>query len=101
MIRITIIEIASFLLPFALFLLWRLQTQSDAALKPTPVLRLSAAGAALAVVVMIALVVMESLRGGHEGDVYVPPQVVDGEVVPGHFEAREDDAADEDDEPHR
>ncbi|MBR9824716.1 MAG: hypothetical protein GYB36_02800 [Alphaproteobacteria bacterium] len=85
MIRITLLQVASFLLPFVLFFLWRLQTSSEAALKPTPVLKLSAAGAGLAVLSMIGLVVFDSLNGGHAGDCYIPPQVVDGEIQPGYF----------------
>lgn len=85
MVRITLLQIASFLLPFALFFLWRLQTSSDAALKPTPVLRLSAIGAGLAVASMIVLVVIDSAGGGHAGDCYIPPRVVDGEIQPGYF----------------
>lgn len=98
MVRITIIEILSFLLPFGLFFLWRMVSTSAAAAKPAPVLKLAAAGAATAVVVMIGLVLLDSSRGGHEGDQYVPPRMVDGEIQPGYFirsgEAEED--ADED-----
>ena len=34
---------------------------------------------------MIALVLLESGRGGHEGELYVPSRMVDGRVVPGYF----------------
>ena len=85
MVRITIIEILSFLLPFGLFFLWRTVSTSEAAARPAPVLRLAAAGAATAVVVMIGLVLLDSARGGHEGDQYVPPRLVDGEIQPGYF----------------
>lgn len=85
MIRITIIEIASFFLPFLLFFIWRWQTRSDVKLTATPALKLGVAGAVLAIVAMIALAMFDASRGGHEGDRYVPPRVVDGRVVPGHF----------------
>ncbi|MAK63236.1 MAG: hypothetical protein CMF75_00600 [Maricaulis sp.] len=100
MIRITLIEIASFLLPFLLFFVWRWQTQSDVKLTATPALKLGLAGALLALLVMILLVALESVRGGHAGDQYVPPRLENGRVVPGHF-VSEPEAADEtgDDDP--
>ncbi|MCR9266399.1 MAG: DUF6111 family protein [Alphaproteobacteria bacterium] len=102
MIRITLIEIASFLLPFLLFFIWRWQTQSEVKLTATPALKLGLAGALLAILVMILLVVLESVRGGHEGDQYVPPRLENGRVVPGHFVSEpetETGDAPEDDEP--
>lgn len=85
MIRITLIEIASFLLPFALFFIWRWQTRSDVKLTATPALKLGLIGAALAIGMMIVLVFWDSSRGGHQGDQYVPPRLENGRVVPGHF----------------
>ena len=102
MIRITLIEIASFLLPFLLFFIWRWQTQSEVKLTATPALKLGLAGALLAILVMILLVVLESVRGGHEGDQYVPPRLENGRAVPGHFVSEpetETGDAPEDDEP--
>jgi hypothetical protein len=96
MIRITLIEIASFLLPFLLFFIWRWQSGSEEKLTATPALRLAFAGAALAVIAMIVMVVIDASSAGHEGDQYVPPRVVDGRVVPGHFVPRDgEDAATE------
>ena len=103
MLRITLIELASFFLPFLLFFIWRWQSSADHPLSATPVLRLAALGAGLAVLVMLVLVVLDSARGGHEGDRYVPPQMIDGEIVPGYFipadETVEDSADNEADEP--
>ena len=52
---------------------------------------------------VLVLVVLDSARGGHEGDRYVPPQMIDGEIVPGYFipadETVEDSADNEADEP--
>ncbi|MDF1769205.1 DUF6111 family protein [Maricaulis sp.] len=91
MIRITLIEIASFLLPFALFMIWqRLSTRRPEAGR-LPTLRLAAAGAGLAVVTMLVLVILDASRAGHEGERYVPPQNIDGRIVPGHFVPAEDD----------
>ena len=100
MIRITLIEIASFLLRFLLFFIWRWQTQADVKLTATPALKLALVGAAFAIVVMVAMALIDSARGGHEGDQYVPPRLVDGEVVPGHFARQgEDDDLAEDETP--
>ncbi|RKR04098.1 DUF6111 family protein [Maricaulis maris] len=96
MVRITLIEIASFLLPFALFLLWqRLSSRvPDAGRLPT--LRLAAAGAGLAVLMMLVMVFVDARNAGHAGDRYVPPQSVDGRIIPGHFvPAGEDETSDE------
>jgi hypothetical protein len=85
MIRITIIEIASFFLPFLIFFIWRWQSNSEHPIEATPTLRLAAIGAGLSILVMVSLVLLESGRGGHEGELYVPSRVVDGRVVPGYF----------------
>jgi uncharacterized protein DUF6111 len=85
MIRITILEIASFLLPFALFLIWRRLSNRAPEAGQMPTLRLAAAGAALAIVVMVVLVIIDSNKAGHEGERYVPPQNIDGRIIPGHF----------------
>lgn len=85
MVRITIIEILSFLLPFGIFLIWRWQSDHDELSRPTPVLKLAAIGGAIGIVALIGLVVFDSMRAGHTGDQYVPARIVDGEVVPGYF----------------
>lgn len=85
MIRILLLQIASFLLPFILFVIWRWQRTSDKPVQPTPVLKLSAAGAVLVVITMVILVLLDSSRAGHEGQDYIPPRLVDGEIQPGYF----------------
>ncbi len=85
MIRVTLIEIASFFLPFLIFFIWRWQANTDEPIKPTPTLRLAAIGAGLSILMMITLVLLESGQGGRAGELYVPPHVVDGRVVPGYF----------------
>lgn len=89
MIRITLIEIASFFLPFLLFFIWRWQSRSDVELTATPALKLAFAGAALAILAMVLLTMLDASRAGHDGERYVPPRMVDGEIVPGHFVPRD------------
>ena len=95
MIRITLFEIGSFLLPFALFLLWRRLSSRAPQAGQMPVLRLAAAGAASAIVMMLVLVAFDASRAGHAGERYVPPQSVDGRIIPGHFVPAEEGADDE------
>jgi hypothetical protein len=85
MLRLTLIEIASFLLPFLIFLIWRWQSGQDALQHPTPVLKLGALGAGIAVFLFLALALFEGMGNDHIGERYVPPRVVDGEIIPGHF----------------
>lgn len=103
MLRITIIETLLFLAPFIVFFVWRWQT-SQPTFERVPLAVLSLIGATLAIGTFLLLVF---LRGGeaHEGERYVPPKVVDGEVVPGHFvpydEPEETDEPEADDEDPR
>lgn len=90
MIRITLIEIASFFLPFLLFFIWRWQSQSEVKLTATPTLKLAFAGAATAILAMIVLTVLDASHAGHDGERYVPPRMENGEIVPGHFVPRDD-----------
>ncbi|WP_297736881.1 DUF6111 family protein [uncultured Maricaulis sp.] len=99
MIRITLIEIASFLLPFALFMIWQRLSSGRPDAGRLPTLRLAAAGAGLAVIMMLVLVVFDASRAGHAGERYVPPQNIDGRIVPGHFVPAEEDETAGDIEP--
>tara|TARA_R110000868_G_scaffold53744_1_gene168481 strand:- start:6887 stop:7198 length:312 start_codon:yes stop_codon:yes gene_type:complete len=97
MIRITILEIASFLLPFLVFFVWRWQVNSGSEIEATPTLKLALIGAGLALLMFIGMVLLDSRDGGHEGQVYVPPQNINGRIIPGHFEpARTDEPAETD-----
>lgn len=96
MIRVTLFEIGSFLLPFVLFMIWRRLSSRAPDAGRMPTLRLAAAGAASAIVMMLVLIVLDANRAGHAGERYVPPQNVDGRIIPGHFVPADDDG-DEDD----
>jgi hypothetical protein len=89
MIRITLIELALVATPFLLFFLYRAmvsarRTESGEALDETPYQLLFLSGSAVALAALVAVVLL-----GRD-QVFVPPSVVDGEVVPGYFISRED-----------
>jgi len=92
MLRLTLIEIASFALPFLIFLIWRWQSEHDELSHPTPVMKLAVIGAGIAVVLLLSLALYAGSGNGHKGEQYVPPRVVDGEMIPGHFIPVEEEA---------
>jgi hypothetical protein len=92
--RILLEFVLPLVLPTALYLLWlraerhRIERQGHGE-KPrwqdAPYLWLALMGVMLALAVLVAL----HFAGGMGKDgVYVPPRVIDGEVVPGHVEPR-------------
>lgn len=73
------------LLPIILFLIWRrFRRGEEETAGPVDYGLLG-----LAVVIVIGLGVMALSTGGQPGDEYVPPRVIDGEVVPGHIAPRQ------------
>jgi hypothetical protein len=87
MVRLFAFNLLFFLLPFAGYAVWLVTTRrpvGGAVNWPSRViLWLTVAGAALMVAV---LVVFTSFTGAPLGAVYVPATIVDGVLVPGHFE---------------
>jgi hypothetical protein len=88
MIRILLENILLFLLPTIIYIAYRLltreeNTSSARVLDDAPLLWLFVAGAALA---LATLVFFGSTTGGKPGQVYVPPVLEDGKIVPGHNE---------------
>lgn len=86
MIRIALEIIVLFLLPTAAYLAYAFLTR-DADSKSSiwdgaPIAWLIAAGAALAFTVLIAF---GDTSGGRPGEIYVPPEMKDGKIIPGHF----------------
>ncbi|MBV6658887.1 MAG: hypothetical protein KI785_14080 [Devosiaceae bacterium] len=79
MLRIAVINLALFLVPFALYLLW---TTVRGKRTDMPFYWLIGSGAALVLVAMVTLAQFET--GGSTGE-YEPARVVDGEIVPGRF----------------
>lgn len=87
MIRVAFEIIVLFLLPTLVYLAYAFLARAD---KPgasiwdgLPVLWLIAAGSALAFTVLI--VFGDTSSGGRPGQIYMPPEVKDGKIVPGHF----------------
>ncbi|MBN8995503.1 MAG: hypothetical protein J0H63_01380 [Rhizobiales bacterium] len=89
MVRLLAVNLLFFLLPFAAYAAWLLITRrtiGGAGDWPRRmILWLAVAGAALMVAV---LVVFTSFTGAPPGAVYVPATIVDGKLIPGHFEYR-------------
>lgn len=77
MLRIAVINLILFLVPFALYLLW---TTVRGKRSDTPFYWLLGSGIALVLIAMVSLAQFET--GGSTGQ-YEPPRVVDGQIVPG------------------
>ena len=88
MARIALLELLLFLLPFALWAVWRLlATRGRALLASTPWFVLILAGLLLVCLGFVGLVFFEP--GEPPGATYVPPRLEDGRLVPGEFKKRD------------
>jgi len=84
--RLLLSIVLPLLLPTALYVLWaatvgRAELAGTAAWRSLPWAWLVVAGVALTVVVLFTAVE----TGGRRNGTYVPPHVVNGRIVPGHF----------------
>ena len=79
MLRVAVINLALFLVPFALYLIW---TAVRGKRSDMPFFWLLGSGVALVLVAMVSLAQFET--GGTTGE-YQPPRMVDGQVVPGRI----------------
>ena len=85
MIRLVVINIALFALPFVLYVFWVRVVRRDrhaALLAGAPLLWLAAAGLLLS---GAAFLVYGHLTGAPPGSVYVPAEYRDGEIIPGRI----------------
>jgi hypothetical protein len=96
MIRITLVEIALVATPFLLFFLYRAlvsarRAEGGEAINETPyqILFLSGSVIALASLVAVVLLGRDDEDGGRD-QVFIPPHVVDGEVIPGRLLSRDE-----------
>lgn len=87
MARIAVLEVLAFLLPFALYALWRLLvTRGAQLLASTPWFLLTVAGLVLVCASFVLLLLLEP--GEPPGSSYTPPHLQDGRLVPGEFRRR-------------
>jgi hypothetical protein len=87
MIRVVIENVMLFLLPTVLYVayVWLTHgagTSPARIIDEAPLIWLLLAGAALTVATLIAF---SNMTGGKPGEVYVPPVLKDGRIVPGHM----------------
>lgn len=86
MLRLTLIEIILFLLPFAVYGAWRLlQTNVPADPRPMPSVLLGVIGGLLAAIGLVALVVVGERTGDPGSGRYVPARIENGEMQRGGF----------------
>lgn len=86
MLRIAVILLVVFALPFIVWTLWRmLKGTTDA---PAPTRILLGAGFACSVAALLTMAVLEIGQGAQDG-AYTPPSLQDGQIRPGGFEERE------------
>lgn len=87
MIRIILVNLLLLLLPMIVYFGYvyfkRRETPNAEILADAPIFWLLAGGAGL---MLIALVVLGQWETGDPGGRYVPPQVKDGVIIPGHIE---------------
>lgn len=86
MIRVVLEVVVLFLLPTLAYLAYAYLTRDEGSQASlwdgAPVIWLIVAGAILALSV---LVIFGNTSGGQPGQLYVPPEVKDGKIIPGHF----------------
>jgi hypothetical protein len=85
MLRVVVINLFFFLLPFMLYYIWAKLAKKEQG--DTPFLWLLAAGIVLMIVAISFFIQLET---GSPGDRYIPPHYVDGELVPGQILPPED-----------
>ena len=87
MLRVMLPRLLLFVVPFAIWFVWRqVSLRTGRPMGATPWAWLFAAGAALAA---LSLVVTALLQPDNRAETYVPGEVgADGRVSPGRFEAR-------------
>lgn len=87
MIRVLLIQLSLFFLPFAIYagylVVARKQQLSKGLLAVMPVAQLTIAGMGL---VIIGLIVLATFGGSDPGGTYTPAILKDGKIVPGHID---------------
>jgi hypothetical protein len=98
MINRLLIELALVSTPFLLFLAYRAivgarRQAAGGVLDETPYQILFLAGSALSLIALVAVVLLGPDDAGHEGQIYIPPHMEDGQLVQGQFITREEAVA--------
>lgn len=84
MTRVIIQQLLLFALPFIGYFFYRfLIGRGSDFVKDTPWFALTLTGLALSVIALVALGLVQQ---GDPGGVYVPPALIDGQIVPGHVD---------------
>lgn len=92
MLRFALILLATFALPFIVWMVMRLIKGGPPTPAPTPILL--GAGFACSVIALMVLALTEIGQGSRDG-AYAPPSLEDGQIRPGRFEEREPAPADD------
>tara|TARA_R110002072_G_scaffold19901_1_gene73265 strand:- start:158 stop:535 length:378 start_codon:yes stop_codon:yes gene_type:complete len=89
MLRISLLELSLFLLPFALFAMWRLgmslSAEDTGEVRPAPNLILAAIGTLLAAIGFVVIVLMGGAEGSGDDRRYVPPRLEGDRIRQGEF----------------
>lgn len=85
MIRVLLAQIALFLMPFVGFILYRFLTEGWAGVRVTQWSRVRFWLILSGVLLALGGLVYFALTGSEETGVFVPAQIINGELVPGHF----------------
>ena len=87
MARLVAFNVIFFLLPFGIYAGWLLATRGSVRQAGDwPIRTITWLAVGGAVLMIIALVAFTQFGGAAPGGKYVPAQVIDGVLVPGHFE---------------
>jgi len=86
MARLVAFNVIFFLLPFGIYAGWLFATRGTVAAKDWPVRTIAYLALGGAALMVVGLVAFTHFTGAPPGSKYVPAQVIDGVLVPGHFE---------------
>jgi 4-amino-4-deoxy-L-arabinose transferase-like glycosyltransferase len=87
MVRLVAFNVIFFLVPFGIYAGWLLATRGTlGGANDWPIRTITWLAMGGAVLLIVALVAFTQFTGAPAGSKYVPAKVIDGVLVPGHFE---------------
>jgi Family of unknown function (DUF6111) len=86
MARLIAFNVIFFLLPFAVYAGWLMATRGSVGRADWPIRTIAYLAIGGAALMVGTLVIFTQFAGAPPGSKYVPAQVIDGVLVPGHFE---------------